>query len=42
MPVNVDTSKIEIDADADREWIERIAKTANEICDKMLTRSECL
>jgi hypothetical protein len=33
MLVNVDTSKIEIDAAADREWIERIAKTTNEICD---------
>jgi hypothetical protein len=32
MHVNVDTDKIEIDVTADREWIERLGKTTNEIC----------
>jgi hypothetical protein len=28
-----DKEKVEIDITADHEWVERIAKTANEICD---------
>ena len=28
-----DKEKVEIDITADHEWVERIAKTANQICD---------
>jgi hypothetical protein len=31
MHVDIDTGKIGIDAAADREWFDRIAKTANKI-----------
>jgi hypothetical protein len=33
--MNVDKSKIEIDITDNHEWVERIAKTANEICNDL-------
>ena len=35
MHMNVDKSKIEIDITDNHEWVERIAKTANEICNDL-------